>query len=280
MRRRWFLLLTLLAFALALAAGGLLWQAVETSSVSAMQTRVEAMKPVFTGIRLVLIALVALAWPVVTKRLYRRGRIDAAQATTMRALRWRLVTWLVVIELVLGQNLLGQVLARCCRGVGHERRQLSRTLHHPVRLDLLWHPLGCAGRHRHRVPALPGYPHRQLARTGRRRGVRHGHRALAAAHGAGTVHRAAGGGAGRPAGGVDTAQCGGPPLHTAADADRSDTGDGHGRRLPKHLWVDRLHRVAGNGEPPGVVVRGALDDLGVQSRGGRRPAERGGPAHL
>ena len=111
MRRRWFVLLTLLAFALALAAGGLLWQAVETSSVSAMQTRVEAMKPVFTGIRLVLIALVAMAWPVVTQRLYRRGRIDAAQATTLKALRWRLVTWLVVIELVLGQNLLGQVLA-------------------------------------------------------------------------------------------------------------------------------------------------------------------------
>ena len=111
MRRRWFVLLTLLAFALALGAGGLLWQAVETSSVSAMQTRVASLKPVFTGIRLLLIALVALAWPVVTQRLYRRGRIDAAQATTMRSLRWRLVTWLVVIELVLGQNLLGQVLA-------------------------------------------------------------------------------------------------------------------------------------------------------------------------
>lgn len=111
MRRRWFVLLTLLAFSLALAAGGILWQAVETSSVSAMQTRVEAMKPVFTGIRLLLIALVTLAWPLVTQRLYRGGRIDAAQATVMKVLRWRLVTWLVVIELVLGQNLLGQVVA-------------------------------------------------------------------------------------------------------------------------------------------------------------------------
>jgi len=111
MRRRWFVLLTLLGFFLALAAGGLLWQAVETSSVSVLQTRVEAMKPVLTGIRLFLIALVALAWPVVTQRLYRQGSIDAVQAVTLRALRWRLVTWLVVIELVLGQNLLGQVLA-------------------------------------------------------------------------------------------------------------------------------------------------------------------------
>ena len=111
MRRRWFVLLTLLALVLTLGAGGLLWQAVETTSVSAMQIRVEAMKPVFTGIRWLLIAVVAAAWPVVTNHLYRRGRIDAAQATAMRALRWRVVTWLVVIELVLGQNLLGQVLA-------------------------------------------------------------------------------------------------------------------------------------------------------------------------
>ena len=73
MRRRWFVLLTLLAFVLALAAGGLLWQAVETSSVSALQTRVAALKPMFTGIRLLLITLVALAWPVMTQRLYRAG---------------------------------------------------------------------------------------------------------------------------------------------------------------------------------------------------------------
>ena len=96
---------------MALTAGGLLWQAVEMSSVSALQTRVAAMKPVFTGIRLLLIALVTMAWPVAAQRLYHRGRIDAAQASTLKALRWRVVTWLVVIELVLGQNLLGQVLA-------------------------------------------------------------------------------------------------------------------------------------------------------------------------
>ena len=111
MRRRWFLLLTLLAFALALVAGGILWHSVETSSVVAMQTRVDAMKPVFTGIRLFLIALVAVVWPFVTSCLHHWGRIDEAQATTMLALRWRIVAWLVVIELVLGQNLLGQVLA-------------------------------------------------------------------------------------------------------------------------------------------------------------------------
>ena len=108
-RRRWFFLLTLLAFTLALVAGGILWHSVETSSVKEIQTRIDAMKPVFTGIRLFLIALVAVAWPFVTNNLHRWERINEVQATTMLALRWRIVTWLVVIELVLGQNLLGQV---------------------------------------------------------------------------------------------------------------------------------------------------------------------------
>jgi hypothetical protein len=110
-RRRWFLLLSLLAFALALFAGGILWHSVESSSISEIQTRVDAMKPAFTGSRLFLIALVALVWPFLASGLHRWGQIDKARATILLALRWRIVTWLVVIELVLGQNLLGQILA-------------------------------------------------------------------------------------------------------------------------------------------------------------------------
>jgi len=109
MHRRWFLLLTLLAFASALVAGAILWHSVETSSVIVIQSRVDAMKPAFTGIRLLLIALVAIAWPFVTNNLHRWGRLDETRETTLLALRWRIVTWLVVVELVLGQNLLGQV---------------------------------------------------------------------------------------------------------------------------------------------------------------------------
>ena len=111
LHRRWFLLLTLLAFALALVAGGILWHSVDTSSVVAMQSRIDALKPIFTGFRLFLIALVAVLWPFVTSNLHSWGRIDETRAMTLLALRWRIVTWLVVIELVLGQNLLGQVLA-------------------------------------------------------------------------------------------------------------------------------------------------------------------------
>ena len=110
-RRRWFLLLTLLAFAMVLFTGGIVWYSVETSSISEIQTRVDAIRPVLTGFRLFLIALLAMAWPYLMSGIQRLGRIDGAQATTLLALRWRITTWLVLIELVLGQNLLGQVLA-------------------------------------------------------------------------------------------------------------------------------------------------------------------------
>lgn len=110
MRRRWFVMLTLLAFGLALGIGAFLWHAMQTSSVIAIQTRIEVMKPIFTAIRLLLIALVAMLWPAVTRTLHRWGRVDEAGAARLLSLRWRIVTWLGVIELVLGQNLLSRFL--------------------------------------------------------------------------------------------------------------------------------------------------------------------------
>lgn len=111
LRRRWFFLLTLLAFGLALGAGGILWHSVQTTSVVVVQTRIDALKPLLTGIRISLIALLAMGWPWIVNTLERWGRLDETQAANLLAVRWRIVTWLVVIELVLGQNLLGQVLA-------------------------------------------------------------------------------------------------------------------------------------------------------------------------
>lgn len=111
LRRRWFVLLTLLAFGLALGAGGILWHSVETTSVVAVQTRIDALEPLLTGIRVSLIALLAMGWPWIVYVLQRWGRLDETQAGNLLAVRWRIVTWLVVIELVLGQNLLGQALA-------------------------------------------------------------------------------------------------------------------------------------------------------------------------
>lgn len=109
-RRRWFVLLTLLVFGLALGIGAFLWQAVQASSLVAIQTSIELMKPLFTTVRLLLIGLVALAWPAMTRTLHRRGRIDEGGAGRLLSLRWRFVTWLLIIELLLGQNLLSRFL--------------------------------------------------------------------------------------------------------------------------------------------------------------------------
>ena len=111
MRRRWFVLLTLVAFGLASGIGGFLWHAVQTSSVVAIQIRIEAIKPIIAMIRLLVISLVALSWPGIVSAFYRWGRVDEVGATRLLLLRWRIVTWLVVVELMIGQNLLGRFLA-------------------------------------------------------------------------------------------------------------------------------------------------------------------------
>ena len=110
MRRRWFVLQTLLACGLALGIGALLWQSVQTSSVAAIQSRIDVMKPIFTAIRFSIIGLVAFSWPTITRGLQRWESIDEAGATRLLSMRWRIVVWLMVIELMLGQNFLGRFL--------------------------------------------------------------------------------------------------------------------------------------------------------------------------
>ena len=110
LRRRWSFFMTLLAIVLTMVMGSILLYSIETTSLAAIQTRVAAIRPLFTGIRLSLITVLAILWPFITKGLHHMGRIDAVQQVTLNTLRWRIVIWLVAIELVLGQNLIGQLL--------------------------------------------------------------------------------------------------------------------------------------------------------------------------
>ncbi len=109
-RRSGLVVMTLLAFILVLAVGVCLWQVVEASSLSVVQTQIGQLKPLLTKFRLLLIGLIAFFWPVIMDLLYRSGRIDAAGRVQFLTLRWRAITWMVVIELILGQNFLGQFL--------------------------------------------------------------------------------------------------------------------------------------------------------------------------
>jgi hypothetical protein len=80
--------------------------------------RVDELKPVATGIRLVVIGLVAVLWPWLIGLVHRAGRIGEEQCDNLLAQRWRLMGWLLVIELVLGQDLLGRFFAATTGAVG------------------------------------------------------------------------------------------------------------------------------------------------------------------
>ena len=110
-KRSWFLGLSLLALALVLAVGALLWQAVELTSLAAVSERIEGLKPVAGAVRLFLIGLLASFWPRLVEFAARNRNVDDRTRTHWLALRWRVTGWLLVIELVLGQDLLGRFLS-------------------------------------------------------------------------------------------------------------------------------------------------------------------------
>ena len=95
---------------LTVIVGWALWQSVALSSISEIQQRVDSMQATITGIRLSLIGLIAIAWPLVINGTQQRRHCSSETVATLKSLRWRIVIWLIVIELLLGQNLIGQVL--------------------------------------------------------------------------------------------------------------------------------------------------------------------------
>jgi len=110
--------LSVLTVVLAAGVGVLLWQAVELSSMARVAARVDELKLFATGIRLVLVGLVAALWPKLIGLAHRAGRIREDQRDDLLAQRWRLVGWLLVIELVLWQDLLGRFFAAITGAVG------------------------------------------------------------------------------------------------------------------------------------------------------------------
>ena len=103
--------LSLLALALVLAVGAMLWQVLELTSLAIVSERIADIKPVAGGARLLLIGLLALSWPRLVDSAARARNVDERVRTRWLALRWRVTGWLLVIELVLGQDLLGRFLA-------------------------------------------------------------------------------------------------------------------------------------------------------------------------
>ena len=110
MRRRWFIGLSFLAVGLIFAVGALLWQAAELASLTTVSEQVARLKPFAGAIRLLLIGLLAAFWPRLVDLAVRYGRVDAAERSKLRALRWRVVVWLLIIELMIGRDLVSRLI--------------------------------------------------------------------------------------------------------------------------------------------------------------------------
>ncbi len=110
-RRYWFPGLSLLALALVMTVGALLWQAVELTSLAAVSRTIDDFKPIAGVVQLTLIGLLALFWPRLVALAARTRNADGRTRVHWLGLRWRVSGWLLVIELVLGQDLLGRFLA-------------------------------------------------------------------------------------------------------------------------------------------------------------------------
>lgn len=108
-KRRWFLRLSILSVALSLIVGVVLMHMLQISAMVAVQSSINSYKPFLTALRLVVIGLIAYAWPNLVQYAHRSGRISERRRTLLSSLRWRTVGWMLIIELVLGQNLVGHL---------------------------------------------------------------------------------------------------------------------------------------------------------------------------
>ena len=106
LKRRWAVGFTLVTCATALGLGLVISQTTSLVALDGVVERVGAYRELASAIRLLVIALIALAWPQIVRRLVQttEPRFDRIQA-----LRWRVTAWLLILEIVLGQNLHGRL---------------------------------------------------------------------------------------------------------------------------------------------------------------------------
>lgn len=104
--RRWFGRLTLLAIVLTTAIGAILFKTVDVQGLDGLQADVRTAAPVLAIVRLLLIAGLFLAWPVLLRLCVRWDWIGRDTQRQLLVRRTRLAIWLVALELILGFDIL------------------------------------------------------------------------------------------------------------------------------------------------------------------------------
>ena len=108
-KRPWFPRLCVLTIVSAIMIGAVLMVSLKSTSLESLQSSIDDYRTNMTAIRLMIIGLIALIWPILVQYTERSGAISIERSTELRKLRWRIISWLLVIELLLGQNLIWQV---------------------------------------------------------------------------------------------------------------------------------------------------------------------------
>ena len=108
-QRRWSVRLSLLFIVIALTVSASLMHALNISSLAAVQSFIDSYTPYLMGLRLLIIGLIASAWPRLIRYAQHSGRMSEERGTELESLHWRIVVWLLIIELLVGQNLVGRL---------------------------------------------------------------------------------------------------------------------------------------------------------------------------
>jgi hypothetical protein len=108
--RRWTLLFTFLALALAFVVGAILLELTRFYSLDQIRDNWSRVTPYAALVRLTLIGLTAAFWGPITRFIAARYRMDAPGQERMYAARWRIVGWMMVIELVVGQDIINRFI--------------------------------------------------------------------------------------------------------------------------------------------------------------------------
>ena len=109
--RRWFRRLSVLAVLLTAVVAGVMLLRLEVASLDRLDDTVAATLPMVSVLRLLLVALLYLAWPRLLQTLSQRRLLHPNKAQQWLAARHRLLLMLVALELLVGLNVLNHLHA-------------------------------------------------------------------------------------------------------------------------------------------------------------------------